>query len=55
MKLHDNGNGPLKSIGVSNYTVKHLKEILSDPTNVIPAVNQVNYVNYLFYIYFIMF
>lgn len=41
MKLHDNGNGPLKNIGVSNYTVKHLKEMLSDSTNVVPAVNQV--------------
>lgn len=41
MKLHDNGNGPLKNIGVSNYTVKHLKEILADPTNIVPAVNQV--------------
>lgn len=41
MKLHDNGKGPLKNIGVSNYTVKHLKEILDDPTNIVPAVNQV--------------
>jgi len=43
MKLHDNGNGPLKNIGVSNYTVKHLKEMLSDPTNIVPAVNQVEF------------
>lgn len=41
MKLHDNGKGPLKNIGVSNYTEKHLKEMLSDPTNIVPAVNQV--------------
>jgi len=41
MKLHDNGKGPLKNIGVSNYTVKHLKEMLADPTNIVPAVNQV--------------
>lgn len=41
MKLHDNGLGVLKNIGVSNYTVKHLKEMLSDQTNIIPAVNQV--------------
>lgn len=41
MKLHDNGNGILKSIGVSNYTVKHLKELLTDTTNIVPAVNQV--------------
>lgn len=41
MKLHDNGNGSLKNIGVSNYTVKHLKEMLSDPNSIVPAVNQV--------------
>ncbi|CAI6365296.1 unnamed protein product [Macrosiphum euphorbiae] len=40
MKLHDNGNGSLKNIGVSNYTVKHIKEMLADPTNIVPAVNQ---------------
>lgn len=43
MKIHDNGNGPLKNIGVSNYTTKHIKEILADPSNVVPAVNQVFY------------
>lgn len=41
MKLHDNGKGSLKNIGVSNYTVKHLNEMLADPTNIPPAVNQV--------------
>lgn len=41
IKLHDNGSGVLKNIGVSNFTVKHLKEILADPTNIVPAVNQV--------------
>ncbi|XP_050437298.1 glyoxal reductase-like [Adelges cooleyi] len=43
MKIHDNGNGPLKNIGVSNYTTKHIKEILADPTNIVPAVNQVEF------------
>lgn len=42
MKLHDNGNGVLRNIGVSNYTVKHLKELLDDTTNIVPAVNQVS-------------
>lgn len=48
MKLHNNGNGSLKNIGVSNYTVKHIKEILDDPTNVVPAVNQV--IAYVYYL-----
>lgn len=43
MKLHDNGNGSLKNIGVSNYTVKHIKEMLADSTNIVPAVNQVEF------------
>lgn len=45
MKLHNNGNGILKNIGVSNYTVKHLKELLADPANIVPAVNQVIKIN----------
>lgn len=51
MKLHDSGNGVLKNIGVSNFTIKHLKEILADPTNVVPAVNQVSNIIYTKHIY----
>ncbi|KAJ9591683.1 hypothetical protein L9F63_001770, partial [Diploptera punctata] len=35
--------GILKAIGVSNYTIKHLKELLSNSGSVVPAVNQVEY------------
>ncbi|XP_039292126.1 glyoxal reductase [Nilaparvata lugens] len=41
-KLHDNGKGVLKAIGVSNYTAKHLTELLEN-SNVPPAVNQVEF------------
>lgn len=41
-KLHDNGNGVLKSIGVSNYTVRHLRELLNFSA-IKPAVNQVEF------------
>ncbi|KAK7574337.1 hypothetical protein V9T40_011528 [Parthenolecanium corni] len=41
-KLHDNGNGVLKSIGVSNYTAEHIKQLL-ETSSVIPAVNQVEF------------
>ena len=34
--------GKAKSIGVSNFTIKHLKELLED-VKVVPAVNQVEY------------
>jgi len=33
-------NGQAKSIGVSNYTVRHLKELLKI-TDIVPAINQV--------------
>lgn len=33
--------GLLRSIGVSNYTIKHLEELLQDHKGVLPAVNQV--------------
>lgn len=38
--------GKLKTIGVSNYTVKHLKDLLSHSL-VPPAVNQVTYYYYI--------
>ncbi|RZF37821.1 hypothetical protein LSTR_LSTR007183 [Laodelphax striatellus] len=41
-KLHDNGKGVLKAIGVSNYTAKHLTELLEN-SSVPPAVNQVEF------------
>ncbi len=38
--------GKVKSIGVSNYGVKHLKELLDQKPEIKPAVNQVE-VNFL--------
>jgi len=35
--------GLIKSIGVSNYLVKHLQEFVSDCNGVVPAVNQVEW------------
>lgn len=35
--------GMLKSIGVSNYTVRHIRELISDCKGVMPAVNQVEW------------
>ncbi|WP_372364585.1 aldo/keto reductase [Candidatus Uabimicrobium sp. HlEnr_7] len=40
-------DGLCKSIGVSNYTVRHLKELLS-VSGVVPAVNQVEFSPYLY-------
>ncbi|XP_053675625.1 uncharacterized protein LOC128725880 [Anopheles nili] len=40
--------GSLRSIGVSNYTVKHLKEMLEDCKGVVPAVNQVEWHPYYY-------
>ncbi len=39
--------GRCKSIGVSNYTVKHLSELI-DKTGVVPVCNQVEFHPYLF-------
>lgn len=39
--------GRAKAIGVSNYTVRHLTELLKNDSGVIPAVNQVSY-KYIF-------
>jgi Aldo/keto reductases, related to diketogulonate reductase len=33
--------GILKAIGVSNYTIRHLKELFENSHGVVPAVNQV--------------
>ncbi|PNF38295.1 putative oxidoreductase [Cryptotermes secundus] len=35
--------GLLRAIGISNYTVQHLKELIENSHGVIPAVNQVEY------------
>ncbi|XP_021932872.1 uncharacterized protein LOC110836223 isoform X4 [Zootermopsis nevadensis] len=35
--------GVLRAIGISNYTVQHLKELIKNSHGVIPAVNQVEY------------
>ena len=40
-------NGTCRSIGVSNYTVRHLKELLSS-SSTIPAVNQVEFNPYIY-------
>lgn len=40
-------SGRAKSIGVSNYTVRHLQELL-DNSEVVPAVNQVEYHPFLY-------
>jgi diketogulonate reductase-like aldo/keto reductase len=39
-KLYENGSA--KSIGVSNFTVRHLEELLTS-CNIVPAVNQVEF------------
>ncbi|MFX0093575.1 MAG: aldo/keto reductase, partial [Candidatus Hodarchaeota archaeon] len=39
--------GKCLAIGVSNYMIHHLKELLAD-ANVVPAVNQVEFSPYLF-------
>ena len=44
-KLYEGGK--CRSIGVSNYTIKHLEE-LSDYAEVVPAVNQVEFSPYLY-------
>jgi diketogulonate reductase-like aldo/keto reductase len=40
-------SGKARSIGVSNFTVRHLKELLKS-TGVVPAVNQVEFHPFLF-------
>lgn len=44
-KIHKSGK--VKSIGVSNYTIRHLKELL-DSTEIIPAVNQIEFHPWLY-------
>ncbi|MFC1583430.1 aldo/keto reductase [Candidatus Neomarinimicrobiota bacterium] len=39
--------GKCRSIGVSNYTIRHLRELLRD-SSVVPAVNQVEFSPFLF-------
>uniref|UniRef100_A0A8D9B9X5 Alcohol dehydrogenase [NADP(+)] n=1 Tax=Cacopsylla melanoneura TaxID=428564 RepID=A0A8D9B9X5_9HEMI len=41
--LYDPKNGPLKAIGVSNYTANHLTDLIQNVPEVIPAVNQVEF------------
>jgi diketogulonate reductase-like aldo/keto reductase len=40
-------DGWVRAIGVSNYTIRHLKELL-DKADVVPAVNQVEFSPFLF-------
>lgn len=42
IKLYNEGKGIIRSIGVSNFTVGHLSQLLRD-TSIIPAVNQVEF------------
>ncbi len=44
-EIYDSGR--VKAIGVSNFTVKHLDELIAQ-TNIIPAVNQVEFSPYLY-------
>ncbi|KAL1462455.1 hypothetical protein WDU94_014289 [Cyamophila willieti] len=41
-EMYDPENGPLKAIGVSNYTTNHLIDLMR-ATTIIPAVNQVEF------------
>ena len=41
------GSGKVKSIGVSNFTIRHLEELL-DSASVVPAVNQVEFTPFLY-------
>ncbi|XP_050085269.1 aldose reductase A-like [Anopheles aquasalis] len=41
-------DGLLRSIGVSNYMVRHLEELLQDCNGVVPAVNQVEWHPYYY-------
>jgi methylglyoxal/glyoxal reductase len=45
IKLYENGK--CRSIGVSNYTVRHLKELLAD-SPIIPAINQIEFNPFLY-------
>ncbi|MFA5106394.1 MAG: aldo/keto reductase [Candidatus Micrarchaeia archaeon] len=40
-------SGKVKSIGVSNFTIRHLDELL-DSASIVPAVNQVEFTPYLY-------
>jgi len=44
-KLHREGKA--KAIGVSNFTIRHIKELIEN-TDVVPAVNQVEFHPYLY-------
>ena len=44
-KLHKEGKA--KAIGVSNFTIRHLKELL-EKTDIVPAINQVEFHPYLY-------
>ena len=39
--------GEIRAIGVSNYTIKHLEQLLED-TDVVPAVNQIEFTPFLY-------
>lgn len=41
------GNGKVSSIGVSNYTIKHLEELL-ELASILPIINQVEFHPYLY-------
>ena len=39
--------GKCRSVGVSNFTIRHLKQLMED-SSVIPAINQVEFSPYLY-------
>jgi len=45
--MHLYSKGLVRSIGVSNYTIKHLKELIKH-SDILPAVNQVEFSLYLY-------
>lgn len=46
VEIYDSGK--VKAIGVSNYTVRHLKELAANSHGLMPAVNQVEWHPYYF-------
>lgn len=41
-------SGWARNVGVSNYTIRHLQELLENTTDVVPAVNQIEFHPFVF-------
>lgn len=41
--IYNNGNGPVKSIGVANFQERHFKKLFAESVKIIPMVNQMEY------------